>query len=80
MSDGERFRGLFLFIFFFFFMGWVWIISIPDLNNSGNIHTLPGSSWVEFNRLLPKTFGSGRVGYPLPNGYGHPYQRSLPFS
>ena len=71
MSDGESLRGL-GFFFFFFFTGWVWILSIPDPNNSGNIHTLPGSSWVEFNRVLPETFGSGRVGYPLPNGYGHP--------
>ena len=78
MSDGERFRVFFF--FFFFFMGWVWIISIPDLNNSGNIHTLPDSSWVEFNQVLPETFRSGRVGYLLSNGYGHPYQRSLPFS
>ena len=25
------------------------------------------------NRVFPKTFGSGRVGYSLPNGYGLPY-------
>ena len=29
------------------------------------------------NRVLPETFGSGRVGYPLPNGYGHPYLAAL---
>ena len=60
-SDNERFRV-------FFFTGWVWILSIPDPNNSGNIHTLSGSSWVEFNRVLPETFGSGRVNiihYPM---------------
>ena len=66
MSDGESLRGLgFFFFFFFFFTGWVWILSIPDPNNSGNIHTLPGSSWVEFNRVLPETFESDRVRYPL---------------
>ncbi|XP_030956932.1 toll/interleukin-1 receptor-like protein isoform X2 [Quercus lobata] len=27
------------------------------------------------NQVLPETFGSGRVGYPLPNRYGHPYTR-----
>ena len=29
------------------------------------------------NRILPKTFESGRVRYPLPNGYGRPYMESL---
>ena len=50
----------------------VWIL--PELFGSGmdNIHTLPGSSWVEFNRVLPETFESDRVRYPLPNEYGHP--------
>ena len=69
-SDDERFRVFFF--FFFFFTGWVWILSIPDPKNSDNIHTLPGSSWVEFNRVLPETFESDRVRYPLPNEYGHP--------
>ena len=34
--------GFYLFIYFFSNTGWVWIISIPYPNNSGNIHTLPG--------------------------------------
>ena len=38
-----------------------------------NIHTLPDYVLPIKNRVLPKTFGSGRVRYPLPNGYGHPY-------
>ena len=32
------------------------------------------------NRVLPEIFGLGRVGYPLSNGYGHPYSPSLTLS
>ena len=59
---------------FFFFLntGRVWIIFIPYPNNSDNIHTLPGEALPIKSRILPGIFGSGRVRYPLPNGYGHP--------
>ena len=40
-----------------------------------NIHTLPDYVLPIKNRVLPKTFGSGRVRYPLPNRYDHPYVR-----
>ena len=38
----------------------------------GNIQTLPDYLLSIKNRVLPKTFRSDRVGYPLSNGYGHP--------
>ena len=41
-----------------------------------NIQTLPNYLLPIKNWVLPKIIGSGRVGYPLPNGYGHPYPPS----
>ena len=50
-----------------------WVISKPYPKYLGNIQTLPNYLLPIKNWVLPRIIGSGRVGYPLPNGYGHPY-------
>ena len=50
-----------------------WVISKPYPKYLGNIQTLPNYLLSIKNWVLPRIIGSGRVGYPLPNGYGHPY-------
>ena len=52
--------------------GWVRVISIPYSQNLGNIQILPDYLLSMKNWVLPGIFGSGRVGYPLSNAYGHP--------
>ena len=54
-----------------------WVISKPYPKYLGNIQTLPNYLLPIKNWVLPRIIGSGRVGYPLPNGYGHPYVRLL---
>ena len=49
-----------------------WVISKPYPKYLGNIQTLPNYLLPIKKWILPKIIGSGRVGYPLPNGYGHP--------
>ena len=50
-----------------------WVISKPYPKYLDNIQTLPNYLLPIKNWVLPRIIGSGRVGYPLPNGYGHPY-------
>ena len=45
----------------------------------GNIQTLPNYLLPIKNWVLPRIIGLDRVGYPLPNGYGHPYLRLTNF-
>ena len=54
-----------------------WVISKPYPKYLGNIQTLPNYLLPIKNWVLLRIIGSGRVGYPLPNGYGHPYLRDL---
>ena len=63
VSESERVRVFILFYIYIYIYG----------SGMDNIHTLPDYVLPIKNRVLPKTFGSGRVRYPLPNGYGHPY-------
>ena len=49
-----------------------WLISKPYPKNSSNFQTLLDYLLSIKNQVLPKTFRSDKVGYPLPNGYGHP--------
>ena len=50
-----------------------WVIYKPYPKYLGNIQTLPNYLLPIKNWVLPRIIGSGRVGYPLPNVYGHPY-------
>ena len=52
-----------------------WVISKPYPKYLANIQTLPNYLLPIKNWVLSRIIGSGRVGYPLPNGYGHPHQR-----
>ena len=49
-----------------------WIISKPYPKNLGNIQTLTDYLLAIKNRVLPEIFELDKVGYPLPNRYGHP--------